>query len=219
MSRKLFNSIVVFLIAVLALAVLAACGGGTETAAPADAPAAVQPAATSGVGVILPTKDEPRWLQDQAVFQAAGFEPLFSQSDSAKEMANVETLISQGIKVLIITPQDATAAAAAADAAHAAGIKVISYDRLIRDTDSVDYYVTFDSYAVGAAWSAYLIEQAGDTTGNPLYLYAGAPTDNNAFIFFAGAWESIQPKIADGTFVIKNSSEAIALHGQAHPDP
>ncbi len=181
-----------------------------ESVAPA-APAAM----TSEVGVILPTKDEPRWLQDQAVFQAAGFEPLFSQSDSAKEMANVETLISQGIKVLIITPQDATAAAAAADAAHAAGIKVISYDRLIRDTASVDYYVTFDSYAVGAAWSAYLIEQAGDTTGNPLYLYAGAPTDNNAFIFFAGAWESIQPKIADGTFVIKNSSEAIALQDKA----
>ena len=95
-------------------------------------------------------------------------------------------------------------------------MKVISYDRLIRDTDAVDYYVTFDSVAVGAAWSQYLIEQAGGTKGNPLYLYTGAASDNNAFIFFEGAWETIQPKIADGTFVIKNSSEAVALQGQAH---
>jgi putative multiple sugar transport system substrate-binding protein len=164
---------------------------------------------------VLPTKDEPRWLQDQAVFQKAGYDPLFSQGDSAKEKANVEALISQGIKVLIICPQDATAAAAAADAARAAGVKVISYDRLIRDTDAVDYYVTFDSMAVGAAWSQYLIDQAGSTKGNPLYIYTGAATDNNAFIFFEGAWEKIQPKIADGTFVIKNSSEAVAL--QAKP--
>ena len=51
-------------------------------------------------------------------------------------------------------------------------------------------------------------------TGNPLYLYAGAASDNNAFIFFEGAWKVLQPKIADGTFVIKNSSEAEALSGK-----
>ncbi len=127
------------MLAVLAIAsMLAACGGGQPaaqpTAAPAApaaqpttapaaeqptaAPAAVQPTAEPAnkalVGVVLPTKDEPRWLQDQAVFQKAGWDPLFSQGDSAKEKANVEALISQGIKVLIICPQDATAAAAAA---------------------------------------------------------------------------------------------------------
>ena len=51
--------------------------------------------------------------------------------------------------------------------------------------------------------------------GNPLYLYAGAASDNNAFLFFQGAWSVLQPKIADGTFVIKNSSEAVALQGKA----
>jgi putative multiple sugar transport system substrate-binding protein len=206
---------------------LIACGAPQPSAAPTTAPAApttapaaptaapaaptAAPATTASVGVILPTKDEPRWLQDQAVFQKAGWDPLFSQGDSAKEKANVEALISQGVKVIIITPQDATAAAAAAQEARDAGVKVISYDRLIRDTDAVDYYVTFDSMAVGAAWSDYLIQQAGDTKGNPLYIYTGAASDNNAFIFFEGAWEKIQPKIADGTFVIKNSSEAVAL--------
>ena len=172
------------------------------------------------MGVVLPTKDEPRWIQDETrfkdAFKAAGYDVqiLFSQGDSAKEKANVEALIAQGVKVIIICPQDATAAAAAAAEARAAGVKVISYDRLIRETDAVDYYVTFDSISVGEAQAQYLVDKATGT-GNPLYLYAGAASDNNAFLFFEGAWNVLQPKIADGTFVIKNSSEAIALQGKA----
>lgn len=184
----------------------------------AAAPTAASAASTQlAVGIVLPTKDETRWTQDEARFKEAlaeaGYqvEILFSEKDSAKEKANVESLITKGIKVLILTPVDGTAAASTAAAARAAGIKVISYDRLIRDTDAVDYYVTFDSLAVGAQQAQYLVDNAGTAKGQPLYLYAGAATDNNAFIFFQGAWNVLQPKIADGTFVIKNSSEAIAL--------
>jgi putative multiple sugar transport system substrate-binding protein len=175
------------------------------------------------VGIVLPTEDDPRWIQDEtrfkAAFAAAGYADsdvliLFSQGDSAQEKANVESLISQGIQVLIICPQDGTAAAAAADAARAAGVKVIAYDRLIRDTAAVDYYVTFDYVAVGNAQGQYLIDHA-QGQGNPLYLYAGAASDNNAFLFFQGAWEVLQPKIADGTFVVKNSSQAIELQNKA----
>jgi putative multiple sugar transport system substrate-binding protein len=190
------------------------------TTAPAAPAATTAPAASLAVGIVLPTKDEPRWIQDQTRFQdalkAAGYqvEILFSQGDSAKEKANVESLISKGIKVLIICPQDAAAAAAAADEAHAAGIKVISYDRLITGTASVDYYVTFDSISVGKAQAQYLVDHATGT-GNPLYLYAGAASDNNAFLFFEGAWDVLQPKIADGTFVIKNSAQAVSLQSNA----
>lgn len=172
------------------------------------------------VGIVLPTKDEPRWIQDETRFRdaltAAGYdvEILFSQGDSAREKANVEDLITKGVQVLVICPHDGTAAAAAAQAARAAGVKVISYDRLIRETDAVDYFVTFDSIAVGAAWSQYLIDHATGT-GNPLYIYSGAASDNNAFVFFEGAWKTIQPKVADGTFVIKNSSEAVALQDKS----
>jgi putative multiple sugar transport system substrate-binding protein len=204
------NKILMTLFALLIIAsmVLAGCAQAEETAP------GVQ------VGIVLPTKDEPRWIQDEARFnealKTAGYtvEILFSQGDSAKEKANVESLISKGIKVLVICPQDGTAAAAAADAARAAGVKVISYDRLILETEAVDYYVTFDSLAVGAAQGQYLIDKASGT-GNPLFLYAGAASDNNAFLFFEGAWNVLQPKIADGTFVIKNSSEAVALQGKA----
>lgn len=235
MSKKTQRSAMVIIsLFVLVSMVLAACStAATPTSAPA-APeatattAAAAPEATAttaaaapgdgslAVGIVLPTKDEPRWIQDETRFKealtAAGYnvEILFSQGSSAKEKENVEALLTKGIKVLIICPQDGNAAAAAVEEAHKAGVKVISYDRLIRGTDAVDYYVTFDSMAVGAAWSQYMIDKATGT-GNPLYLYAGAASDNNAFIFFEGAWETIQPKIADGTFVIENSSEAVAL--------
>jgi putative multiple sugar transport system substrate-binding protein len=210
MSKNKWYSLLAIL--VIAATVLSACGGGVATEAPSGS--------TLAVGIVLPTRDEPRWIQDETRFKdaltAAGYdvEILFSQGDSAKEKANVESLITKGIKVLIICPQDGTAAAAAAEAARAAGVKVISYDRLIRDTEAVDYYVTFDSIAVGAAQAQYLVDKASGT-GNPLFLYAGAASDNNAFLFFEGAWNVLQPKIADGTFVIKNSSEAEALQDKA----
>lgn len=106
------------------------------------------------------------------------------------------------------------AAVAAVEAAKAAGIKVISYDRLITNTNALDYYVTFDSKAVGALQAQYLVDRASGK-GNPLYLYAGAATDPNTFLFFQGAWGVLQPKIVDGTFVIKNSPHADALQDQA----
>ncbi len=225
MSKKQ-NRLLLLLVALVFLAGLAltACGPAAteETAAPeATAPEGAPPETVTGsVGIVLPTRNEPRWIQDETRFQdafdSAGYEVeiLFSEGDSAKEKANVEALITKGIQVLILTPHDGAAAAAAAEAAHAAGVKVIAYDRLILNTEAVDYYVTFDSIAVGAAQGQYLVDKASGT-GNPLYLYAGAASDNNAFLFFEGAWNVLQPKIADGTFVIKNSSEAVALQDKA----
>ncbi|MBS3972604.1 MAG: sugar-binding protein [Erysipelotrichia bacterium] len=175
---------------------------------------------TVDIGIVLPTRDEPRWIQDEARFKDAlkdtsySVEILFSQGSTATELSNVETLLAKGIKVLIITAQDGDAAAAAVEKAKAEGVTVIAYDRLITNTQAVDYYVTFDSVAVGEAQAQYLVDQATGT-GNPLYLYAGAASDNNAFLFFEGAWNVLQPKVADGTFVIKNSSEAVNL--QAKP--
>ncbi|MEI6388258.1 MAG: sugar-binding protein [Spirochaetota bacterium] len=172
------------------------------------------------VGIVLPTKDEERWIQDQTRFQDAlktagiSAQVLFSEKDSAKEKANVETLLTKGMKVLVLCPVDSASAAASADAAAKAGVKVVAYDRLITGTMNVDFYVTFDSFSVGAAWGTYLASQAKGT-GNNLYLYAGAASDNNAFIFFEGAWSVLQPKIADKTFKIVNSDAAVKLQGKA----
>jgi len=227
--RKILFRPITLLVGILVLfgLLLAACGpAATPEAPPATeeiAPEETAPPVVTGdfaVGIVLPTREEPRWIQDETRFreafaeQGVEVEILFSEGDSSRELANVQDLITRGVQVIIITPHDATAAAAAAEAARAAGVKVISYDRLIRETEAVDYYVTFDSIAVGAAQAQYLVDQASGTD-NPLYLYAGAASDNNAFLFFEGAWGVLQPKIADGTFYIVNSSQAVALQDTA----
>ncbi len=204
-NRKIVAVVVVFL---MGITLLSGCSPAEEESAGPE------------IGIVLPTRDEPRWVQDETRFNEAledsdySVEILFSQGSSATELTNVESLLTKGIEVLIITPHDGDAAAAAAEAAKAEGVTVISYDRLITGTEAVDYYVTFDSIAVGAAQGQYLVDNASGT-GNPLYLYAGAASDNNAFLFFEGAWNVLQPKIADGTFVIKNSSEAVNLQDKA----
>ncbi|PKM53106.1 MAG: sugar ABC transporter substrate-binding protein, partial [Firmicutes bacterium HGW-Firmicutes-5] len=150
---------------VMSLLALSGCGKteeapttpDTTTETPTEEPAAPSADGTVDIGIVLPTKEEPRWVQDEARFLDAigsteySVEILFSQGDSGREMQNVQTLIAKGIKVLIITPQDGDAAAAAVQAAKAEGITVISYDRLVTNTDAVDYYITFNSISVGAA--------------------------------------------------------------------
>jgi putative multiple sugar transport system substrate-binding protein len=175
------------------------------------------------IGIVLPTMDEPRWLQDRDRFEAAlqatdyRVETLFSQNNPAVELTNVEALIARGIDVLIITPVDGEAAAAAANLAREAGVTVIAHDRLIMGTNAVDYYVTFDSLEVGREMGRFLVSQVQPgTTGNPLYIFTGSPADNNAFIFFEGSWEILQPRIADGTFVVANSAIAAGLANTAN---
>jgi len=141
--RKKIISITVVLVMIITSFSIAGCGS--------DSSDEVE------VGIVLPTKDESRWLQDAEQFEKqlkdAGFsnEVLFSQADLAIEKNNVETLISKKMKVLIICAENAKECAAAVESARAAGVTVIAYDRLITGTDAVDYYVTFDSVAVGRA--------------------------------------------------------------------
>ena len=168
------------------------------------------------IGIVLPTKDEDRWLADEATFKqmieekGIKAEIMYSQADPAIEKANVEALIEKGIKVLMICPFDGAAAASTVEMAKAEGVKVISYDRLITGTDAVDYYVAFESAKIGEAMGQYLVDQAAAYGGSGLnlYLYSGALTDNNSFTYFQGNWNALQPKIADGTFIVRNSEVA-----------
>ena len=168
------------------------------------------------IGIVLPTKDEDRWLADEATFKqmieekGIKAEIMYSQADPAIEKANVEALIEKGIKVLMICPFDGAAAASTVEMAKAEGVQVISYDRLITGTEAVDYYVAFESAKIGEAMGQYLVDQAAayGGTGLNLYLYSGALTDNNSFTYFQGNWNALQPKIADGTFIVRNSEVA-----------
>jgi putative multiple sugar transport system substrate-binding protein len=211
---RLLSAVLIGILLAIPIAAPVLNAAPSQTAGP-DAPAGD----SIDIGIVLPAED-PRWQQDAAQFtkwlSGSGytFQLLFSQNDSAIEKTHVEALISQGIGVLILCPVDSSGATAAVEEARAAGAKVIAYDRLILNTPAVDYYLTFDGIAVGRAQGQYLIDHATGAR-RPLYLYAGHPADNNTVLFFEGSWEVLQPKIADGTFAIKNSSAAVAL--QSYP--
>ena len=188
------------LVLVMVLGLFAGCGAKNEL----------------DIGIVLPTKDEDRWLADEATFkkliEEKGYkaEIMYSQAAPAIEKSNVEALIEKGVKVLLICPFDGAAAASTVEMAKAEGVQVISYDRLIMGTDAVDYYVAFESAKIGEAMGQYLVDQAAAYGGSGLnlYLYSGALTDNNSFTYFQGNWNALQPKIADGTFIVRNSEVA-----------
>ncbi|MCL1840822.1 MAG: substrate-binding domain-containing protein [Propionibacteriaceae bacterium] len=171
------------------------------------------------VGVVLSDPSQPRWTMAEAQFKAAmpGVQIMFSNNDTSVEKTNVESFIAAGVKVIIYNSIDGAAAAAATDEAAKAGIKVIAYDRLIMNTKNVSDYVTFDSVQVGEAQGKYLADQAKANGGKGLnlYLFAGDVGDNNAFLFFEGAWKELQPLIADGTFNVVNAPQATQLKDTA----
>ncbi|MBQ6735565.1 MAG: sugar-binding protein [Lachnospiraceae bacterium] len=220
---------------ILAVLVLTACTGSGGAAGSSSASASVtSPAETADsssaettsepdsvqVGVILPTMREPRWLQDESAFAEllpdAGFtcEVMFSDGSMEMERANVEALADKGAEVIILCTCDSAAAAESVSGMKERGVTVIAYDRLITGTEDVDYFVTFDSFDVGKAQGNYLLEHAPQGKGIPLYLYGGAVADNNSFLLFEGAWSVLQPRIADGTFVIQNSAAADSLRAK-----
>jgi len=212
------KKVIGILIAALLVMSIAACANETPApAAPAaNGGAAAEPAEQLLLGVVLPTTDTPRWLRDEVYFRQAvqgtefNIEVLFSENSVPTERQNVETLIALGADVIILAAVDGSAAASAAEFARAEGVPVIAYERLIMGTEAVDFYVTGCSIQVGEAMGQHLIDNATGT-GNPLYIYAGDAADNNAFLLIEGSWNVLQPKIADGTFFIANSSEAVAL--------
>jgi len=156
------------------------------------------------IGFSLPTLREERYQRDRDYFvkraTELGAEVLVqaANNDENLQKSQVENLITQGINVLVLDPQNAESAAVLVEAAHKAGIKVISYDRLIKNAD-VDVYISFDNVRVGEMQGKFLTEKV--PKGN-YFIFAGAPTDNNATLFKQGAMKYIQPLVDKGDIKI-----------------
>jgi putative multiple sugar transport system substrate-binding protein len=115
--------------------------------------------------------------------------------------------VTKGVKVLIIAAIDGTTLSDILQKAHDANIKVIAYDRLIRDSANVDYYATFDNFQVGVLQATSLINGMQlDKAEGPknIELFGGSPDDNNAFFFYDGAMSVLQPLIDSGKLVVKS---------------
>lgn len=156
------------------------------------------PAHAAGVkvGLSLPTQREERWVKDKLAMEAEAkkhgidLRVQVTDNDAGKQVAQCENLISQGIKVLILAPHDASSASVIVDKAAKAGIKVISYDRLVTDSPLDYYYLSFDNVKVGELQGEFITKKV--PKGNYIVL-AGSPTDNNAKLFREGAMKYIQP--------------------------
>ncbi|MBI1622392.1 multiple monosaccharide ABC transporter substrate-binding protein [Aquamicrobium zhengzhouense] len=175
------------------------------------------------VGIAMPTQSSSRWISDGhsmvEQFKEAGYSTdlQYAEDDIPNQLAQIENMITKGANVLVIAAIDGTTLSNALANAKAAGIKVIAYDRLIRDSDAVDYYATFDNFQVGVQQAETLVaglkERFGDVKPWNVEVFGGSPDDNNAYFFYDGAMSVLQPLIDAGDIVIKSGQTGMQTVG------
>lgn len=175
------------------------------------------------IGIAMPTQSSARWISDGnsmvEQFQAAGYatDLQYAEDDIPTQLAQVENMITKGVNVLVIAAIDGTTLSNALDNAAAAGIKVIAYDRLIRDSGSVDYYATFDNFKVGVQQAESLVKGLNERFPGVkpwnVELFGGSPDDNNAFFFYNGAMSVLQPLIDAGDIAIPSGQMGMDVVG------
>ena len=221
------KKLIALLLALVMVLSLTACGGGrTEqpAAAPAEKPAENNaaaapeaPAAEAGieagatVGVSLPWLGTQNWKEAEEMFktelEAAGFKPLIQAADNKvpQQQQQIESMIQNGAKVIVVGPIDGTQLGAVLEEAKAAGVYVIGYDRLLENTTGVDGIVQLGSVNNGELQAQDLLDGLKEMKGEGpwnIELFGGGPADPNAPNFFKGAMSVLQPLIDDGTLTV-----------------
>ena len=181
------------------------------------------------VGISMPTKTSARWIADGdnmvKQFQEAGYQTdlQYADDDIPNQLAQIENMITKGVNVLVIAAIDGTTLSNALANAKAADIKVIAYDRLIRDTPDIDYYATFDNFKVGVEQANTLVsglkERYPDVKPWNVELFGGSPDDNNAFFFYDGAMSVLQPMIDSGEIAVPSGQSGMDKVGTLRWDP
>ncbi|WP_448953234.1 multiple monosaccharide ABC transporter substrate-binding protein [Labrys neptuniae] len=165
------------------------------------------------VGIAMPTKTSERWIDDGnnvvKQLQAKGYatDLQYADDDIPNQLAQIENMLTKGDKVLVIAAIDGSTLADVLKEAAAKGVKVIAYDRLIRNSENVDYYATFDNFQVGVLQAQSLETGLGLKDGKGPFnieLFGGSPDDNNAFFFYNGAMSVLQPYIDKGKLVVQS---------------
>lgn len=175
------------------------------TAAAADTPTMSAASNGSKIAILLPETKTARYeSQDlpnfKAKLQALGFDVnnlIYSNAnqDASAQKSQAEAALTNGAKVLVLDPVDSAAAAAIADEAKAKNVPVISYDRIIKGTDAVNYYISFDNEQVGKLQGQSLLDALGGKANATVVMINGSPTDNNATLFKAGAHSILDGKV------------------------
>lgn len=182
---------------------LTACAGGDSSGS----------SSKGTVGIAMPTKSSERWVGDGnnmvKEFEALGYDTDLQYGEDVIEnqVSQIENMITKGVKILVIASIDGGALTEVLQKAHDQGIQVIAYDRLIMNSEYVDYYATFDNFQVGVLQASYIEEKLGLKDGKGPFnieLFGGSPDDNNAYFFFDGAMSVLQPYIDSGKLVVRS---------------
>ncbi|MGC4869472.1 substrate-binding domain-containing protein [Micromonospora sp. DT53] len=217
--RKFFGTSVVAISAAAMLA-LAGCGSGRDGDSGSKGEAAKGFPANSLIGVALPAKTSENWVLAGDLFtnglKEAGFEGNVQYAGAsttvADQQAQITSMVTKGAKVIVIGATDAAQLSTQVAAAHAAGVKVIAYDRLITNAPDLDYYVAFDNFKVGQLQGQALLDGMKAKKPNGPYnieLFSGSPDDNNAGVFFNGAMDVLKPEIDKGNVVVASGQKDV----------
>ncbi|PRO67260.1 multiple monosaccharide ABC transporter substrate-binding protein [Alkalicoccus urumqiensis] len=201
-------------LSIAGLGLLAACGGGNaENAEGADNSSGNGDGNDQTVGLAMPTQSSERWVRDgenmQQLFEDRGYdvEMQYGEDDVETQVSQIENMITQEVDLLVIASIDGEALTSALEMAEASDIPVVSYDRLIMNSDHVSYYATFDNFQVGVQQGEYIEEALSLGDGEGPYnieLFAGSPDDNNAYFFWDGAMSVLEPYIEEGQLVVQS---------------
>jgi putative multiple sugar transport system substrate-binding protein len=163
----------------------------------------------------MPTKSSERWIADGnnvvSNLEKMGYKTklVYGEDDPDQQVGQIENLITQGVKALIVAAIDNKSMNNVLQQAKDANIPVISYDRLILGTPNVDYYASFDNEKVGELQGGYIVDKLGLKDGSKkgpfnVELFAGSNDDNNTRYFFQGAMNVLQPYIDKKQLVVKS---------------
>ncbi|WP_029262609.1 MULTISPECIES: sugar-binding protein [unclassified Microbacterium] len=221
MKKMLLTATAIVAVGAFALTGCSSERGG-DTGADGGDEAAAGFAADATIGVALPDKTSENWVLAGQLFtdglEKAGFKADVQYAPASNTVAEqqnqIQAMVTGGAKVIIIGAKDGKQLATQVEAARDAGVAVIAYDRLIENTEAVDYYVAFDNFEVGKLQGQALLdglaERAGHEAPYNIELFSGSPDDANSAVFFNGAMEVLQPKIDDGTLKVVSGQTEIA---------
>lgn len=161
------------------------------------------------IGIAMPETHVERWkrdgaeLKDAAVAKGYRAEVAFADADQAKQNKQIEDFVTKGAKLIIVGSIN-EGAAEAVGKASAEGVIIIAYDRLITDSNAYDYYITFDNFKVGQIQGQAVVDGLGLSAGagKSIAYFAGSPTDNNAYYFFDGAMDVLNPFVQNGGLTV-----------------
>ena len=191
-----------FLVLIIASLVMLSCGGQQNQSGSNGKPAG--PNKKIKIGFSMATVKEERWQRDRDAFEAhckeINVECVITVADNSsdRQANDVDNLLTQGVDVLVIAPQNAIQAASLVDKAKAQKVPVISYDRLI-DSDKIDLYISHQVPIIGRKIAEYALQHAPE--GNYAMVY-GADTDNNAVIMKKEQLDVLKPAIDSGKIKI-----------------